>query len=51
MEKKPFESPEVKVVEIRPRSIIQSSCIGDACTEDECPSNHACSYDCGGVYN
>ena len=35
MEKKPFEAPEVKVVEIQPRSIIaQSSCTGDVCTMD-----------------
>ena len=35
MEKKPFEAPEVKVVEIQPRSIIAlSPCTGDACTMD-----------------
>ena len=48
MEKKPFEAPEVKVVEIQPRSIIAQS----SCTEYECPPNHAgCTFDCGGVYN
>lgn len=52
MENKPFEAPEVKVIEISPRSIIaQSSCTGYVCTEDECLPNHACSLDCGGVYN
>ena len=41
VKKKQFETPEIKVVEITPRSIIaQSPCTGDAC-----------SYDCGGVYN
>ena len=35
MEKKPFEAPEVKVMEIRPRSIIAlSPCTGDACITD-----------------
>ena len=47
MEKKPFESPEVKVLEITPRSIIAQS----LCTEYECFMEHACSSDCGGMYN
>ena len=34
VEKKPFEAPEVKVIELTPRSIIQSSCIDNECTTD-----------------
>ena len=52
MEKKSFESPEVKVIEITPRSIIaQSPCTGDVCTteilclEDVCVNVH-CVIDC-----
>ena len=37
MEKKPFESPEVKVIEITPRSIIAlSPCPEDVCVHVQC---------------
>ena len=41
MEKKPFEAPEVKVIELTPRSIIAlSPCTGDVCTMDiPCPED------------
>ena len=41
MENKPFESPEVKVLEIRPRSIIAQS----ECTTDSCPPNAVCVFE------
>ena len=56
MEKKQFEAPEVKVIEITPRSIIaQTTCTGDACTmdipclEDVCVNLH-CVIDCSEYY-
>ena len=49
MEKKTFEAPEVKVVEIQPRSIIaQSPCIHEGCPTDTCYdacTNVACLYE------
>ena len=45
MEKKLFEAPEVKVVEVKPRSIIAQSCASDtACTCDSCTTDTWCSY-------
>ena len=41
MEKKPFEAPEIKVVEIQPRSIIAQS----PCDEDECTTDISCQED------
>ena len=41
MEKKSFESPEVKVIEITPRSIIAQS----SCTHEGCPTDTWCTYD------
>lgn len=41
MEKKPFEAPEVKVVEIQPRSIIAQS----PCIHEGCPTDVACLED------
>ena len=40
MEKKPFESPEVKVIEITPRSIIAQT----TCTHEGCPMDTACTH-------
>ena len=51
MEKKPFEIPEVKVIEITPRSIIAlSPCTDDIpCPEDVCV-HVQCTFYCSEYY-